>query len=121
MGFLLYKLLGRESLCIADGDGISMVVILEHEKLCSMRISYPLQPLHSYKLHGYKVNAWGPIVTWFMLRRQNDLKWLCLCVCKDSMTLPEYVLEHDKELEEHPLMDYGIVSTRDAPWQASMG
>lgn len=29
---------------------------------------------------------------------------------KDDVEIPEFVMEHDKELEERPLMDYGIVA-----------
>lgn len=29
---------------------------------------------------------------------------------KDQVDIPDFVLEHDKELEEKPLMDYGLVA-----------
>eukprot|EP00803_Ostreobium_quekettii_P004532 evm.model.scf_1736.2 EVM.evm.TU.scf_1736.2 scf_1736:14202-19793(-) len=53
---------------------------------------------------------------WSKMRFLLRVEFLWDYVSKDSVVLPEYVLHHDNELEEQPLMDYGIVGSKE--WQA---
>ncbi len=64
------------------------------------------KPLHA-------AAPWPAMPPRVMRRRAADL--LCLRAAQRVVLphLPEYVLEHDAELEEAPLQDYGVVVPRE--------
>lgn len=79
-------------------------------KLKDVYVVHPDLHLHATM---WLLCRWMSDGLWSKVRILVRLEFLWDHFSKDALPIPTFVYEHDQELEDHPLMDYGIITTRE--------
>eukprot|EP00271_Cylindrocystis_brebissonii_P007097 TRINITY_DN20249_c0_g1_i1.p1 TRINITY_DN20249_c0_g1~~TRINITY_DN20249_c0_g1_i1.p1 ORF type:complete len:236 (-),score=52.16 TRINITY_DN20249_c0_g1_i1:827-1534(-) len=78
--------------------------------ICKQRIKavYNLHPAIGMRLYLWAIGGWLTFGLYEKMTFVSRVEFLWDYMKKSQVELPDFVIEHDKELETRPLMDYGV-------------